>query len=278
MHTSYKIDKTIKNITISAMLVVLYVIINRFIAINIPAFGSPAFIRITVSTIVLIIASIILGPIYGMCVGIESDIEAAVVFPIGAFFPGYTLTYAMAGLIPGLIFYISKKFRINDKIFFILNIAIESILHFGAIVYLLIYRSIPTSSNTKFHLNTVLLIIILLFLIASFITITIVGYRQQQGKKSHSFYSVSKIWFSYVMIEIVCFFFLNSFWSTILIGTPFSILFVLKIAKSFFTIPIHVIIVMPLVRVLEKRGVIKSYEIENIEKTVPGKIRRIRKR
>lgn len=274
MHTSYKVDQTIKKITISSMLVVLYVIINRFIAINISAFGTPAFIRITVSTIVLIIASIIMGPVYGLCVGIVSDIVSAVVFPIGAFFPGYTLTYAMAGFIPGIIFYLSKKFNISDKIFFILNVTIESILHFGAIIYLLIHHSIPVTSQKVFTLKTPLLVIIILLLLISFIIITIVGYRQQKEKKSKSFYSVSKIWFSYVMIEIVCFFFLNSFWSTILVGAPFSILFVLKIAKSFFTIPIHVIIVMPLVRVLEKRGVIQSFPAKEKEQKNAKNIRK----
>ncbi len=35
MKTTFKKDKIIQNIALSAMLVVLYVIINRFIAINI---------------------------------------------------------------------------------------------------------------------------------------------------------------------------------------------------------------------------------------------------
>lgn len=281
MRTTYKVDRVIKNITLSAMLVVLYVVINRFIAINIAAFGSPAFIRITISTIVLIIASIVMGPVYGMAVGIVSDVVAAIMFPIGAFFPGYTLTYAMAGLIPGLVFYLSKKLNLKDILFFTLNVVIEFILHAGAIAYIWIYKSIPTSSKTSFGLSTPLIIVATLLLIASFIIITLVGYNQITSKKRKSFYSVSKIWFCYILIEIVCFFFLNSFWSTILIGTPFSILFVLKVAKSFFTIPIHVVLVMPLVIVLEKRGVISEDRVFAITKKEPikrTKIRRISKR
>ncbi len=258
MHSNYKVDRIIRNISLSAMLVVLYVFLNRFIAINIAAFGSPAFIRITVSTIVLIIASIVLGSIYGMAVGIVSDIIGALLFPIGPYFPGYTLSYAMAGLLPGLVFYFSKKFKIKDGVFFLLNLLIEGILHIGAIVYILIYQSIPTSSKTSFHLSWPLIIIAIVLLLISFVVITWVGYRELKTKKKKSFYSVSKILFSYLLIEIVCYFFLNSLWSVILIGTPFSILFVLKIAKSFFTIPIHVILVMPLVRVLEKRRVIQD--------------------
>ena len=140
MKTTFKKDKIIQNIALSAMLVVLYVIINRFIAINIAAFGSPTFIRITVSTIVLIIAGVVMGPIYGMLVGVVSDIVAALIFPIGAFFPGYTLTYAMAAFIPGFVFYLAKKFHIRDSVFFILKVSIEYILNIGAMIYLLIKK------------------------------------------------------------------------------------------------------------------------------------------
>ncbi len=278
MHSNYKVDRIIKNISLSAMFVVLYVVINRFIAINIAAFGSPAFIRITISTIVLIIASIVIGPIYGMAVGVVSDIVGALLFPIGAFFPGYTLTYAMAGLLPGLVFYFSKKFKIKDVFFFLLNLFIEGLLHIGAIVYILIEQSIPTSSKTQFHLSWPLIVVAVVLLLISFATIVWVGYREIKTKKKKSFYSVSKIWFSYLLIEIVCYFFLNSFWTMILIGTPFSILFVLKIAKSFFTIPIHVILVMPLVRVLEKRGVIQEEPMIDSTKLKEIKKKRITKR
>lgn len=258
MKSTFKTDKIIQNIALSAMLVVLYVIINRFIAINIAAFGSPTFIRITVSTVVLIIAGVVMGPIYGMLVGVVSDIVAALMFPIGAYFPGYTLTYAMAAFIPGLVFYLAKKFNIRDSLFFILNVSIESVLHIGAMIYLFIKKSIPTSSKTEFVLSTPLLIIAIVFLVLSLITIIWVGYKQLTSKKYKSFYSVSKVWFSYLLIEIVCYFFLNSFWTVIMMKTPFSILFVLKIAKSFFTIPIHVILVMPLIYVLDKRGMLKN--------------------
>jgi ECF transporter S component (folate family) len=48
-------------------------------------------------------AGILLGPGLGCAVGGLSDILGYMVHPSGAFFPGFTISYALAGLIFGLI-------------------------------------------------------------------------------------------------------------------------------------------------------------------------------
>ena len=49
------------------------------------------------------------GPIMGMCVGIAGDVVSFFMTPqSGAFFPGFTLTYAIMGFCFGLLLYHSK--------------------------------------------------------------------------------------------------------------------------------------------------------------------------
>lgn len=49
----------------------------------------------------VIMAGILLGPVTGAMVGCVSDLLGFMVHPSGAFFPGYTLTQALTGAIPG---------------------------------------------------------------------------------------------------------------------------------------------------------------------------------
>jgi ECF transporter S component (folate family) len=52
---------------------------------------------------------ILLGPVAGALTGIASDLLGMLVRAQGAYFPGFTLSYALVGLIPGLMFYKAKK-------------------------------------------------------------------------------------------------------------------------------------------------------------------------
>lgn len=51
----------------------------------------------------LYLAGILLGPVGGGLVGVVADLVGVLVNPMGAYFPGYTLSSLLTGLIPGLI-------------------------------------------------------------------------------------------------------------------------------------------------------------------------------
>ncbi len=68
-------------------------------------------IRIALDHIPILLSGVLLGPIAGVITGIISDITGVLVFPVGGFFPGFLLSYALIGLIPGLFF---KNVNINN--------------------------------------------------------------------------------------------------------------------------------------------------------------------
>ncbi len=89
------------NPAIIAMLTALYVVLNRFASV------SAWNINIGFSFIATVAGAGLLGMGGGMLVGGLGDFIGAILFPKGAYFPGFTLCAALVGLIYGAM--IRKK-------------------------------------------------------------------------------------------------------------------------------------------------------------------------
>ena len=89
----------IQKITMAAVMIVLTIIFTRLLSIqNIPVIP---FVRISLGPAVVILASLILGPIYGGIVGGAADILGIVLFPNGFDInPILTIVYAASGVLP----------------------------------------------------------------------------------------------------------------------------------------------------------------------------------
>lgn len=82
---------TTQKLVMTALLVALYVVINRFFSI------STWDIKIGFSFVPVVIGAILLGPIYGGLIGGLGDFIGALLFPFGPYFPGYTATAFLMG-------------------------------------------------------------------------------------------------------------------------------------------------------------------------------------
>ena len=89
----FKQKFTTRTLTTLAMLIAIEVILSRFLSIN--AWN----IKIGFGFVPVVIAAILYGPLAGGIVGALSD------FPIGTYFPGFTLTSFLMGMIFGLFLY-----------------------------------------------------------------------------------------------------------------------------------------------------------------------------
>jgi len=89
--------KNIKKIVFLALLIALEVVLTRFLSITTP------IVRIGFGFLPIALAGIFLGPVYGMLAGALSDLLGFFLFPQGTYFPGFTLTAALRGLIFGLV-------------------------------------------------------------------------------------------------------------------------------------------------------------------------------
>lgn len=90
-----------KSIVFSGLLVASSIILTRFLGFM--ALGGA--VRISFGGLPIALAGALMGPFWGGMVGMVADLLGATLFPQGAFFPGFTLTAALSGFIPGLILY-----------------------------------------------------------------------------------------------------------------------------------------------------------------------------
>lgn len=80
-----------------ALMVALHIVLSRFLSIN--TFD----LKIGFAFIPIFVAAYLYGPMAAGIVGALGDFLGAILFPIGAYFPGFTLTCFCTGLTFGLL-------------------------------------------------------------------------------------------------------------------------------------------------------------------------------
>ncbi len=90
-----------------ALLVAMEVVLARFLSINTP------IVRIGFGFVPIAICGMLYGPMMAGVAGAMSDIIGAVLFPTGAYFPGFTVSAALTGIVFGLFLYNRKGIGCN---------------------------------------------------------------------------------------------------------------------------------------------------------------------
>ena len=90
---------TTETMVITAFMIALSVVLSKLVSINI------SFLRIGFGFLPIAVLAILYGPVvaavgYGL-----ADLIGAFLFPTGAFFPGFTLSAVLTGLIFGFVLY-----------------------------------------------------------------------------------------------------------------------------------------------------------------------------
>lgn len=97
LDNSMKLDS--RTVSLMGVLIAVEIVLSRFASI------SAWNIRIGFGFVPIVIAAMVYGPIKAGIVGVISDFLGAILFPIGAYFPGFTLTALCAGIIYGILLY-----------------------------------------------------------------------------------------------------------------------------------------------------------------------------
>lgn len=95
--------KTTKAVVILAMLTAMEVVLNRFASIN------TWNLKIGLSFIPVVLGAMLYGPLGGAVVAGLGDLVGALLFPIGPYFPGFTATALLTGLVFGFFLQKSQK-------------------------------------------------------------------------------------------------------------------------------------------------------------------------
>lgn len=90
---------SIRMIVFGGLFIALSVALSRLASITVPIASVPG-VRLSFGLVPVIIAGVLFGPGVGFMVGVLSDFIGMILFPLGPYFPGFTLTYGLAGAIP----------------------------------------------------------------------------------------------------------------------------------------------------------------------------------
>jgi len=82
-----------------ALLIALSIILSRFCSISTP------IVKIGFSYLPIVITAVLYGPFYAGAGFALADLIGAILFPIGAYFPGFTLTALLSGFVYGGLLY-----------------------------------------------------------------------------------------------------------------------------------------------------------------------------
>lgn len=95
---------TTKNLTLMALLTALEIVLSRFLSLS--AWNT----KIGFAFVPVVLAALLLGPLPAAIVAALADFLGALLFPVGAYFPGFTLTAFLMGLCYGFFLYRKQSF------------------------------------------------------------------------------------------------------------------------------------------------------------------------
>ena len=93
---------TTKKLTTLGLLVGVSIVLGRIVPVIVPFAGIQA-LRISFGQVPVMLAGLLFGPAAGAVTGVLADFIGSSLFPIGPYFPGFTLSYAVFGFLPVII-------------------------------------------------------------------------------------------------------------------------------------------------------------------------------
>ncbi|MDR2795926.1 MAG: folate family ECF transporter S component [Spirochaetaceae bacterium] len=95
----------VKKLVLASLLLAILIIVERLISVQ------TQFLRISFAYVPIMLCAILMGPAWSAGVAALGDLIGALLFPKGPFFPGFTLSALLTGLIHGLLLYNTKNNR-----------------------------------------------------------------------------------------------------------------------------------------------------------------------
>ena len=151
-----KKQKTSMLVTLG-MLVAIEIVLSRFCSI--PAWNF----KIGLGFVPVVVAAVLYGPLPAAVVAGLSDFLGAIMFPIGPYFPGFTLTAALMGLVWGVFLHkrqtmarIGGAVAVNQLVLsLLLNTLWISVLYDSLYVPLFLTRTISTAVMVTVQVVTI---------------------------------------------------------------------------------------------------------------------------
>ena len=127
---------SLRQLVVSALLIALDVVFSRVLAINTP------LMKIGLGFAAVAVSAMLYGPLWAALTAALGDLVGALLFPTGAYFPGFTLTAALTGLIFGLFLFRKEGKYLRAFFAALTNCAIVT-LALNTLLIAVFFRSSP---------------------------------------------------------------------------------------------------------------------------------------
>lgn len=240
----------------AGLLAGLSIVMTRAFSFMIPLAGLPA-LRIGFGSLPVIIAGILFGPLVGGAVGMVADLIGFIINPMGgAYFPGFTVSAALNGVIPGLVYMWIRKMRYQMNFNIINGIAIIGFAL--GVVGVMLQKGVLTLFDGRMLYNDVPLSSVVIFLyavlVACFVALPAILTQRKGIKRIDNVYSIDKIIFTVTMQYLIVSLTLNTLWLSIMFQKGFLIFLPGRILAGFVMIPLTSMILYSLSRLFKYIG------------------------
>ena len=127
---------SLRQLTVSALLIALDVVFTRVLAINTP------LMKIGLGFTAVALSAMLYGPLWAALTAALGDLVGALLFPTGAYFPGFTLTAALTGLLFGLFLHRREKSWLRAFLAALTNCAVVTLM-LNTLMIAVFFRSSP---------------------------------------------------------------------------------------------------------------------------------------
>ena len=244
--------KPIQKICLSGLFIALTVILQKVIAINyIPVIP---FVRVSMGGPALIIfSSVFFGPIYGMVIGMASDILGYLIFDpkTMGFYPQITAIYTLLGLVSFFVFWLVKNIK-NEKICCIVEIASLFAMAVGLSLFFILNDKVTLYSTTyEILMWQKIAIPIILFVLAGGLITALFIMRKKINGEGNSL-SIWQISFSCFLLEVTVMVLFGSFMKSLAFNFNFFIIALCQLVVLFINIPLNTLLITIFMRLTNR--------------------------
>ena len=234
-----------KSLVGASLLTAIRIVLTRMFSIMVPLAGLPA-LRIEFGMVPLILTGILYGPFLGGLAGIIADLIGVMINPMGAYFPGFTISSMLWGAIPGVLYLGIRRNRLRIN-YNIINGAVITSIAAGIIFVLLDSKVLAIENGTYYMYDKPMPIIYaILYILLVVLLVSIPFIITRRGKNKDEAYSLDKIAFVTTVPYIIVSLGLNTLWLTMMYEKGFIVLLPGRILAAFVMIPLHTTIIYTL--------------------------------
>lgn len=246
----------VQKITLAGVFISLIIILQKVLAINyIPVVP---FLRISLGGCALLIfASIILGPWYGLLIGVAEDALGYLIFDPKSmsFFPQITAIYGLMGFVSYFIFMLVRQIK-SKKVMFIVEMSLFASILVAVTLFLTLNNEITLYSSTyKIEDWQKIAIPLILFALLSLLTICIIfTERYFKKRKDSQVFNAYQVSFACFIIEVVVMIIFGTLMKGLAFGfQTYPVILVTQLMVGFINIPLNTFLISYLMIIARRK-------------------------